>query len=159
VGGGGRGTLTFGNDQDKTFDGRMGGRTNFVKVGTGVQTLGGTQNNWQQATTLASNGLPVQRNFVVLAGRVDLNKTETVASIAQGLLKIGDGSKSGTDRPEVRLLKSNQIEVQTFDDGVNPITRSETTVMTLNSGIFNANGNSETIGSAVVAGNAISTIA
>jgi autotransporter-associated beta strand protein len=157
VGGGGRGTLTFGNDQDKTFEGRLGGRTNFVKIGTGVQTLGGTQNDWQQATTF--NGLPVQRQFIVLAGRVELNKTETVASIAQGILKIGDGSKSGIDRPEVRLLKSNQIEIQTFDDGVNPITRSETTVMTLNGGIFNANGNSETIGSAVVTGNSISTIA
>lgn len=134
--GGGAGTLTFGgNNLDKTYNGRIGYDNSYTKVGTGAQTLGGTLHNWSNGT----------RSFNVLGGRVDLNKTAGVANIAQVNLNVGNGTQSGLGRPELRLLQSDQIVVRTFSG-----TPAETTVMTLNSGVFNTDGNDESIGTARV---------
>ena len=145
--GGGNGTIQFGaaNAPHLIFEGRFGYGNNWIKIGTGIQEFGGTLGNWQ------SSG---PKNFTVLAGAVYLNKTAGVSSVAQSLVNVGDGTLSGEERPELRLLQSQQIGVNGFDG-----TPAETSTMTLNSGIFNLNGNAETLGAMVVNGAGVSTIA
>ena len=111
-----------------------------------MQELGGPNGNWTSGAT--------PRTFGVLGGRVDLNKPDGVASVAQQNVTIGDGTQVGVARPELRLLQSNQIDVRAYDAP----TGTETNVMTLNSGIFNVNGMTETVGSAIVTGAGTSTI-
>ena len=144
--GGGAGTISFGaNNLDAVFNGRFTSSTSWTKVGTGVQTLGGSANNVQSSGT---------RNFRVHGGRVDLNKDAGFTAIAQTNVFIGDGTQAGETRPEVRLLQSQQIGVTAASSGA----AAETTVMTLNSGILNLNGNSETVGTMAVSGTGISAI-
>jgi autotransporter-associated beta strand protein len=143
--GGGVGTFTFGGDnQNRTFNGRFGNTTSYTKAGTGVQTLAGSLHSFQNS---------VARNFNVLGGRVDLNKDAGVTSIAQSNLNIGDGTQSGASRPAVRLLQSDQIAVRTFTG-----TPTETTAVTLNSGVFETAGNDEAVGSLALAGSGFNTI-
>jgi hypothetical protein len=142
--GGGAGSIRFGGDNlDHVFNGRIGSSTSYVKIGTGVQELGGTLGSWQSSGT---------RIFGVLRGRVDLNKTAGVTAVAQSLVNIGDATFIGIERPELRLLQSEQIQVNTFD-----AVPAETSTITMNSGVFNLNGNTETVGSIVITGG-ISTI-
>jgi hypothetical protein len=89
----------------------------------------------------------------VRGGRLDLGKPDGVTSIGQRNFNIGDGTQSGALRPEVRLLANEQIQVHLQTAGA-----TETTPVTLNSGILNLNGFSETVGSLTVAGSGTSTM-
>jgi hypothetical protein len=145
--GGGGGTVTFGaNNLDKTYNGIFFSETSWIKTGTGVQTLGGP------VASQVSDDSPATQHFSALGGRVDLTKPDGVTSIGQRNLFIGDGSQAGALRPELRLQASQQIQVHL---SAGP---TETTPVTLNSGILNLNGFSETVGSIVVAGSGTSTV-
>ena len=141
-------TVTFGgNNLDKAYSGIFNSQTSFVKTGTGVQTLGGT------LASAVPDDSPANQHFTVLGGRVDLAKTAGVTSIGQRHLFIGDGSQAGALRPELRLQADEQIQVHLTSGS------TETTPVTLNSGVLNLNGFSETVGSLIVAGSGTSTIA
>ena len=87
----------------------------MTKAGAGTQTLSGTSANTYSGTT------------TINAGELDLNKTG-VNAIA-GDITIGDGT--GTDT--LKLLAANQI--------------IDASVVTMNNsgGVFDLNGNAETI--------------
>jgi hypothetical protein len=101
---------------------------------------------------VVSDSSPANQQFAVLGGRVDLAKPDGVTSIGQRNLNIGDGSQAGALRPELRLLANAQIQVHL---SAGP---TETTPVTLNSGVLNLNGFNETVSSLIVAGASTSTI-
>jgi autotransporter-associated beta strand protein len=150
--GGGSGMITFGGtNADYVFEGRFVSSTNWTKVGTGVQTIGGG------LPSLTTSGSNVDTNrFQVYGGRMDLGKVDGAASIANRNLIIGDGSLSGESRPEVRLLANEQINVSFTVSGV--LNVQETTRVTLNSGILNLNGHTETVGALRAISSSPSTI-
>ena len=145
--GGAGGTITFGgNGLDKAYNGIFNSEPSFIKTGTGVQTLGGT------LASQVPDDSPANQSFSVLAGRLDLAKTAGLTSIAQRNLFVGDGTQAGALRPELRLLSDEQIQVNVTSS------TTDTTPVTLNSGILNLNGHNETVGSLIVAGSGTSTL-
>lgn len=119
-------TLTVGfNNGSGSFDGVIedgvaGGKTSFVKVGTGGQTLTGTVANTYTGTTTVNGGTLI------------LAKTAGIDAIA-GNLTIGDGT--GTDI--VRLTNSNQIA----DTSIVSFNGTGA-----NAGVLRLNNQSETLG-------------
>jgi len=99
-----------------------GGAVDLVKAGPGTLVLSGTTANTYSGTTYVNEG------------EVQLNKTAGVNAIA-GNVTVGDGA--GTDT--LQLLASNQI--------------ADTSVVTVaRSGVFDLNGNNETIGGLTMEG-------
>ena len=146
--GGGAGTILFGaNGLDKTFSGTFSSQTSWSKVGTGVQTLNGPFDS------VISGSTPTTGKWSITGGRLELAKPDGITSLAQRNLVIGDGTQSGATRPELRLLANEQIQVRI--SGVN----TETTAVSMNSGILNLNGHTETLGPLTVTGSGTSTIA
>ena len=145
--GGGGGTVTFGgNNLDKTYNGIFFSETSWIKTGTGIQTLGGP------LPSQVADDSPGTQQFGVLGGRLDLAKPDGVTAIGQRNLNIGDGTQTGALRPEVRLQANEQIQVHL---SAGP---TETTPVTMKSGVLNLNGFNETVGSLAIAGSGTSTL-
>jgi fibronectin-binding autotransporter adhesin len=115
----GTGTLTVGANDEATFSfaGVISGTGGLTKSGTGTLTLSGTVANTYTGLTTVSGG------------ELDLGKTSGINAIG-GNITIGDGT--GTDT--LKLLAANQI--------------ADTATVTMNNagGVFDLNGNAETIG-------------
>jgi autotransporter-associated beta strand protein/parallel beta-helix repeat protein len=97
------------------------GSLGFIKSGAGTQTLSGTAANTATGTT------------TVTGGTLSLNKSAGVNAVA-GPLVIGDGV-GGADADVVILQANEQIG------------NAAAVTVTAGSGLFNLNGNSETVGS------------
>lgn len=112
----GGGTLAVDAGMTLSYGGVIAGTGNLTKEGDGTLTLNGSSANTQTGDTLVS------------AGTLELAKTGGMAAIS-GNLFVGDGT--GTDT--LRLDGSNQI--------------GDTATLTLgSSGVFDVNGNTETVG-------------
>ena len=127
VGGAGPHTLTTSNTGETRFSDVISGTQDLIKAGSETLILSGGSANTHSGTT------------TVNAGILDLDKGNGDTSIA-GDLVIGDGS--GTD--EVELNSRDQI--------------ADTSDVTINSsGLFDLNGNDETIDALAMTGGSITT--
>lgn len=113
----------LGVDNALNLTGVIGGTGNLTKTGSGTLTFSGLNGNTYSGRTMVS------------AGTLELNKTGTTAVV--GDLDIGDGS-GGAQADVVRLLRGSQI--------------ANTRVTVADSGLFNLNGSSDTIGSLIGSG-------